>query len=250
MKKKVSVVIPSYNENKINILVKKIKDYRKKNPNVSFLIVDDGCSKLKQMHEEINAAKIPLIINSVNRGKGYSVCKGMLDVLKNQSAAYFVFMDADLSVSLDQIQNSYDALEKGADVVIGSRSHSDSEIVVYQKSKRKSAGKVFNYLCQLLILKGVKDTQCGFKAFKKHAAQTIFEAQQITDFSFDVELLVLAHRQHYKLSIIPVRWINDENTSVRFFRDGFRMFCSLIKIKWMYNILRPLHYDENNNVNH
>ena len=92
-------------------------------------------------------------------------------------------------------------------------------------------GKVFNLLVRLLAVRGIKDTQCGFKCFKKEVIRDIFAMQTITRFSFDVELLWIALKKGYRIKEVPVRWLNDAQSRVNHVMDSSRMFLDLIKIR-------------------
>ena len=92
-------------------------------------------------------------------------------------------------------------------------------------------GKVFNLLVRLLVVRGIKDTQCGFKCFKKEVIRDVFDMQTITRFSFDVELLWIALKKGYKIKEVPVRWLNDAQSRVNPLMDSSRMFFDLIKIR-------------------
>ncbi|MBI59592.1 hypothetical protein CL657_00060 [bacterium] len=235
------VIIPSYNENNTAILLDQIKAFKHHHSNYSFLIIDDGCSKIKPYHDSIKAAGHYLIVNEKNLGKAKSIHIGVYEAIK-YSPDFIVFMDADLSVSLNQLTELTKKFNQGADLVIGSRKSNQSKITKSQHFFRKNMGNIFNILCKLLVLKNINDTQCGFKGFRCHIAKDIFSKQIIFDFSFDVELLTLACIAQHKLSIIPVTWINDPNSNVNFIKDSLSMFFSLLKIKYYYQLKTPLYY--------
>ena len=130
-------------------------------------------------------------------------------------------------------------LEKGYDIVIGSRGLKKSDIRIHQPWYRESMGKVFNLLVQLFAVRGIKDTQCGFKCFKQEVIKDIFCRQTINHFSFDVELLCIAVKQGYKIKEAPVQWRNDKYSRVNPVFDSTRMFFDLIKIR--LNDLRGLY---------
>ena len=235
------VIIPSYHENNTDILLDQIKTFKHHHSNYSFFIIDDGCSKIKKYHDQIQKDGHHLIINEKNLGKARSIHIGVHEAFK-YFPDFIVFMDADLSVSLDQLTELTKKFTEGADLVIGSRKNNQSKIHTPQHFIRKNMGNIFNLFCKLLVLKNINDTQCGFKGFRCHIAKDIFSKQIIFDFSFDVELLTLACIAQHKLSIIPVTWVNDPNSNVNFLKDSLRMFFSLLKIKYYYQLKTPLYY--------
>jgi len=98
---------------------------------------------------------------------------------------------------------------------------------------RSFTGRAFNYLVQLLLFRGIPDTQCGIKGFSRPAAMDIFKRQTVRTFGFDVELLYIARLRGYRIDQIPVDLINYRSESrVRVLRDSWRMFRDVIRIRW------------------
>jgi dolichyl-phosphate beta-glucosyltransferase len=170
-----------------------------------------------------------------NLGKGASVKKGAL-LAQGDCVA---FSDADLSVPIEEISRIMPFLGSGYDVVVGSRALAESNILKRQPWFRQTMGKIFNLLIRMFVLKGIKDTQCGFKCFKAGAAQRIFSLIRLNGFSFDVEALYIARLLGYAIKEVPVTWVNRKDSRVRLFRDSSRMFADLFRIK--FNALRGLY---------
>ncbi len=231
-----SIIIPAYNEEtRLARTVARIRDYfshcHTGEGKLEVIIVDDGSTDGTAHIVEEWAREIPflrLISNGQNRGKGYSVRRGMLEA-KGRIA---LFTDADLSSPIEESQRLLVAIESGNDVAIGSRAIDRTLIDVRQSRFREVAGMIFNGFVRLLTGLRFHDTQCGFKAFLRERTRIIFEQQRIERFGFDPEILFLARRHGLRCIEVPVHWANHPGTTVRVFRDSLRMFADLILIRW------------------
>jgi len=155
------------------------------------------------------------------------VRKGMLSA----RGEYAFFTDADLSTPIEEIEKCLPYLINGYDVVIGSRSMPGSDILVHQPWYREKMGKIFNFMVNMVLLKGIIDTQCGFKGFKREAVKTVFNRCKIDGFSFDVEALYLSRKYNFKIKEIPIRWENSPLSKVSPIKHSLQMFKDLIGIK-------------------
>jgi dolichyl-phosphate beta-glucosyltransferase len=229
-----SVVIPAYNEEKrIGNTCEQIVSFLARQPYVSeTIVVDDGSrDRTAAVAEDKLAPSIHRILqNPGNRGKGYAVKQGMLAA----SGKYVLFTDADLSTPIEEVQKFLKSLEEGYDIVIGSRSLEGSNIEIRQNLLRQSMGKIFNRLARLLTFRSIRDSQCGFKCFKRKVAQDLFSKQQLDGFSFDAEIIYLAQRQGYRIFEMPVTWRNSPHSRVRIVKDSLGMFLDLWRIRWMH----------------
>ena len=230
----VSIVIPVYNEEK-NIVeaMRRIQAFMSlKGVPWECLIVNDGSKdstdrSVREAIESQGYRNFHLLSNSVNRGKGFVVRQGVL-----ASAGRFVLItDADLSSPIKELDKLTKALEEDFDVAIGSRALRSSQCDVQQTFKRWLTGRIFNAFVRVLVLKGISDTQCGFKCFKKEAAHRLFGLQQLDGFSFDVEVLRLAQREGFKIAEVPVMWRQGQQTRVRLFHDSFSMVKDLFHLR-------------------
>ncbi len=229
-----SIVIPAYNEeSRLSLTLERIRAYAaSKSFSTEVLVVDDGsrdgtAAAASRAGQQWRALR--LLRNPGNRGKGFSVRHGML----HAAGQIILFSDADLSAPIEEADKLLEAIEAGHDVAIGSRGLRPELIEVHQSSLRESAGKTFNLLVRAITRLPFRDTQCGFKAFRREAARAIFRRQQIDGFGFDVEVLYLARKLGYRTVEVPVRWSHSEGTKVSMFGDSRRMFTDLLRIRWM-----------------
>ncbi len=229
-----SVVIPAYNEAlRVGSTLEKVWSYLEtRNYEVELILVDDGSEDetlaiLEDFARRHPAARV--LRNRVNRGKGYSVRRGVLEA----QGELVLFTDADLSAPIEEANKLLAALESGrADAAIGSRALDRRLIGVRQPWLRETAGKCFNLLVRLLTGLKLHDTQCGIKLFRRASTRRAFELQRVERFGFDPELLFLIERLGGKLLEVPVRWNNSPATKVRFLRDSTHMFCDLLALRW------------------
>ncbi len=233
---RISIIIPAYNEEyRIGRTLEKIRNFlKKKDYTYEVLVVDDGSTD-KTAQTALDSAlckegHLRLIKNEANRGKGYSVKKGIISSL----GEYILFSDADLSTPIEQLDKLFGFINNGYDIVIGSRALPDSDVRVHQPWYRERMGKTFNFLVKSMLMKGINDTQCGFKLFKSSLAKEIASNMKLNGFSFDVEMLYLAVKNKYKIKEVPVIWMNSPKSKVSPVFDSTRMFFDLIRIRLMH----------------
>lgn len=237
MKKKISVIIPAYNEEKrIGKTLGSLYSYMLENyPDFEIIVVDDGSfDRTADIVAGFMKGKeaIQLLKNGVNRGKGYAVKRGVHIC----SGEIILFSDADQSVPISELPKFIKALEDGADIVIASRALRGASILKRQAVWRQTMGKIFNMFVRVAVFPGIKDTQCGFKCFKEEAARRLFDRQKIERFAFDVEILYLAWAMGYSVAEIPARWVNSPDSRVDPLRDSLNMIKDLLAIKRMHRI--------------
>jgi glycosyltransferase involved in cell wall biosynthesis len=173
--------------------------------------------------------QLRLVKNERNRGKGFSVKRGMLEA----RARLALFTDADLSTPIEEADKLLASLKAGEyQVAIGSRAVDRRNILVRQSRFREVAGILFNKLVQLVTGVSFVDTQCGFKAFDREAMLPVFKQQRIEGFGFDPEVLFLAKRHGLKMIEIPVLWAHHPDTRVRMVQDSTTMLLDLLAIRW------------------
>lgn len=226
-----SVIIPFYNEQtRIFKSLKTIVSYlNKQDYSYEIILVDDGSQDdTKQILKNfLNNSKIRILKNNINSGKGNAVKRGMLAATGQLS----IFTDADLSTPISEIEKLLAWANKGYNIVIGSRGLSHSNIHIRQSFHREKMGRIFNIIVQLLLFKGIKDTQCGFKLFKSDVSKSIFEQATINRFCFDVEILFIAIKSGQKIKEVPVDWYNSPNSKVKIPQDAIMMLIDLLMIK-------------------
>lgn len=228
-----SIVIPAYNEGaRVGATLDKVLAHvAARGWDAEIIVVDDGSRdntvEIIRGYAEKNP-HLRLLQNPGNRGKGYSVRNGML----HAQGALLLFSDADLSAPIEEADKLLDAIAGGADIAIGSRWLQRDLQTQRQPFYRQAFGRIFNLLLRLILGLTFKDTQCGFKAFTRDAAQKIFPLQKIERWGFDPELLYLAKKLKLKVAEVPVEWAHCEGTRISPLRDGTRMFLEMLKIRW------------------
>jgi len=226
-----SVIIPAYDEEqriKSSLLVMS-KFLEKKPYSSEIIVVDDGSTdKTAQIVKQVSVSHkhISLISHDVNQGKGAAVRTGILAA----KGKFRLFSDSDLSTPIDHL-DTFVSEASNADVIIGSRAIKGADIRVRQKRYRELMGQAFNLFVRLLVLPGIRDTQCGFKLFSEKAARAVFPPQRIKRWSFDVETLYLARKYGFDIKEVPVTWVNDSRSKVNAFHDSSGMLMGLISIK-------------------
>lgn len=225
-----SIIIPAYNEEE-NIIpaIKSIENYFAGSDIYhEIIVVDDGSSDNTAGVAQKNFMEphVRVIKKKVNSGKGAAVKEGVL----NSKGHYILFIDADLSTPISELEKFIKYVKKGYDVVIGSRGLYDSQLIVRQPWYRESMGRIFNLFVKNFLLRGIKDTQCGFKLFRADCARKIFQLQRIKGFGFDMEALFLARKMGYEIVEVPVKWRNRSDSRVKIIQDSCKMFCDIFRI--------------------
>jgi len=231
-----SIIVPAFNEElRLPATLEKIARYiEREQKNIEVIVVDDGSAdRTAGVTESFRGkiARLRVLANGANRGKGFSVRHGSLEA----RGEITLFTDADLSAPIEEANKLLAAL-KDHDVAIGSRAVDRNLIEVHESVFREFAGIIFNKIVRIILRLPFVDTQCGFKAFRRERCRVIFEQQTIERFGFDPELLYLA--RHHGLSIVevPVRWAHSPATKVSMMRDSVQMFLDVVIIRW--NALR------------
>ncbi len=228
-----SVVIPAYNEERrlLDTLVR-VHDYLShRDFSFEILVVDDGSAdgtarivdRFAQEHDGVR-----LIRNDRNRGKGYSVQHGVLSAWGRD----ILFSDADLSTPIEECERLLPCISSGEyDIAIGSRAMAESNLELRQPFYREWMGRTFNRIVQHLTVRGIVDTQCGFKAFRGDVARQLFRKQTLTGFAFDVEILFLAQKAGFKIMEVPITWRNSADSRLNPVRDSLRMLREVMIIR-------------------
>ncbi|MCX7925649.1 MAG: glycosyltransferase family 2 protein [Fimbriimonadales bacterium] len=229
---RLSVVIPAYNEEtRIERTLQRVVEYlNARGDSYEILVVSDGSTdateaivqRFAQAHPQVQ-----LLAYQPNQGKGYAVRYGIL----RARGEWILFSDADLATPIEELEKLEPYLKQGYPVAIGSRPLRESQLVVRQPFYREMAGRAFNKAVQLLAVRGIHDTQCGFKLFTREAAQEIFSRCRLNGFSFDFEALYYAQRLGYPIAEVPIRWMHQEGSKVRLLRDGLRMLRDLVWLR-------------------
>ena len=236
-----SVVIPAYNEEeRIGATLNRAAAWLEAHhPRHEVLVVDDGstdgtvalvrslAAQSRQPGRRVRGLPtVRLLGDGRNRGKGHAVRAGMLAARGERR----LFMDADLSTPIEELDKLWAALDEGFDVAIGSRGLPDSDLLRRQSPLRERMGKTFNLLVRGLILPGFSDTQCGFKLFTGAAAEDLFGRATVDRFAFDVEILSMA-AERYRVLEVPVRWENSLQSKVSPGRDALQMLLDVVRLR-------------------
>ena len=227
-----SVVVPAYNEEKrIGPTLDRIRAYLARQPwPGEIVVVDDGSMDRTAARAEDALRGMPearVLSRSANRGKGASVKEGVLAA----RGAFVLFTDADLSTPIEELDKFWPLMEAGCDIAIGSRALPGSNILVRQNPVREAMGKAFNLLVRLFLFRGIPDTQCGFKLFRRTAARNLFSRLRTPGFGCDVEILDLARRSGLRIGQVPVVWRHSRPSRVRLVRGAAGMLADLLRIK-------------------
>lgn len=233
-----SVIIPAYREGeRIGRNLLEIDQYLKgKNYTYEIVVVVDGSPDNTAEVARNYALQVPhvrVIENKENHGKGYVVRQGLLET----QGKYRVFLDADGSTSINHLDAFLLQFEAGYDVVIGSRKIKGSFIQIHQPRHREIMGEGGNWLIRIVLgLWNYPDTQCGFKMLSAEAAQEVASRMVVDRFGFDFELVALSLKLGFKVKQMPVRWMNEEGSTVKLVGpNGFiQVLIDLWKTKWRF----------------
>jgi len=229
---KYSIVIPAFNESaRIPATLEAVvRCIRARGWKAEVIVVNDGSTDatadvVRQFAR--NAPEVRLMENPCNRGKGYSVRAGMLEA-RGEIA---LFTDSDLSAPIEEAERLFAAIAEGADIAIGSRWLQRERQTQRQPLYRQFFGRCFNAVTRTVMGMRFADTQCGFKAFTRAAAQTVFQLQTIERWGFDPEILFIALKRGYWIIEVPVSWANDERSRMSYLKDGMKMLEDLAIVR-------------------
>ena len=225
-----SVVIPAYNEAlRLRPTLRKIVDYlRGQGLGYEVLVVDDGSTDATAaVAEEFAADGVRVLRQPENHGKGAVLRVGVLASRGEQ----VLLVDADLSTPIEDLERLRPHLQE-AEVVLGSRAVAGSDITLHQPVYREMMGRTFNLIIRLLGVRGLRDTQCGFKLLDGEVARRLFQELRIERFAYDVELVWLARRHGYRVVEVGVRWADSSSSRVNPMTDSLRMFWDVLALRW------------------
>jgi dolichyl-phosphate beta-glucosyltransferase len=226
-----SVVIPSYNEEKrLEPGLRRALDYlARRGTSYELVVVDDGS---RDRTSEIAAAFAPqgvrVLRHERNRGKGAAVRTGLLA----SRGARVLLSDADFSTPITELPKLERFLADGTPLVIGSRGVADSQVRQRQPFYRETMGKIFNRLIRLFGVRGIRDTQCGFKLLAGEVGRDLASELTVDGFAYDVELIWLARRRGYRVAEVGVVWINSPDSRVDPIRSSFSMLRDVVLMRF------------------
>jgi len=224
-----SIVIPAHNEeHRLLPTLGRIAAFLNAQPYKSeVLVVENGSSdRTFEVASEFARTWDRLrVVREARRGKGLAVRSGM-----RQAAGQYRFLcDADLSMPIEELAFFLPPKQADFDVAIATRESPQARVI--EPLRRRMVGRVFNRLVRLLVLRGIRDTQCGFKCFTARAAEIIFPRQRLEGLTFDVEALYIARRHGLRIVEVPITWRYDADSRVRMGSDSLRMAMDLLTIR-------------------
>jgi dolichyl-phosphate beta-glucosyltransferase len=230
-----SLVLPIYNEGKtlsgaLDHAISRLEEF---DLDFELLCVDDGSTDdsgaiaIERTHRD---GRVRAFRSVRNLGKGAALQRG----IQAARGRWVATLDADLSTDLEVLPSALRELELGAAIAIGDRHQVESRIVSRQPWPRALLGKAFSTMARLLVSASVADFTCGFKAYRRDAAQQIFTDLETTRWAFDVEVIAIARSRGMRIKALPVAWSHRSDTRVRFPFDALRAFVDLLRIGWLY----------------
>ncbi len=237
MKPRLSIVIPAYNESRrLPPFLTEVRHYCDGLGAFDYeiIVVDDGSTDgMRDVLKGIanKWGRLCVIGHRVNQGKGAAIRAG----LRASRGELILVADADGSTPIKEEGKLRAALRAGADVAIGSRLLPGHQSCVHRHWLRAVSGLIFAWLVRGLFGMPVRDTQCGFKMFRREVAERLLDVCQESGYLIDVELLAWARRLGYQLVEKPVTWREVVGSKVRPIRDGFRMVHGLLRLHQRYN---------------
>jgi dolichyl-phosphate beta-glucosyltransferase len=228
-----SVIVPAFNEESriAQTIQQVLNEIDRLAVDGELLIVDDGSTDRTAsiVAEAARRDARVRLVRARHAGKGATVKRGMLEA----NGAWRFLADADLSMPIAELKRFVDVAAADGlppDVIVGSREAAGATRV-NEPWSRHAIGRLFNWIVKLVVLRGIDDTQCGFKLFSRHAAETLFPSQRLEGFGFDVEILFLARRAGMTVREIPITWIYGRESKVNL-SSGARGFFDLVLIRW------------------
>jgi len=229
----ISIVVPAFNEAaRLPRFLDRLILYCNNRPySYEIIVVSDGSTdqtfEIAMSYKRRFSALVAVKIRR-NRGKGYAVKRGLLLA----SGGICVFLDADGAVGPEEIEKNLRYIsEEGYDIFVGSRILKNKDQRLKVKWYRKLVGEVFNFFVRVVLFKNVKDTQCGFKMFRKEIVAPLFSRSHITGFGFDIEILYLANKMGCAIKEGPVSWHHVPGSKINLFSDSLKMFFNILQVR-------------------
>jgi dolichyl-phosphate beta-glucosyltransferase len=224
-----AVIVPAYNEEpRLQRSLERIGEYLSTQAyDWTVFVVDDGSTDSTAdiaLRMTVSNPRLKLISYTPNKGKGCAVRTGMIQA----EGDWLLLCDADLAAPIEEVEKLFAAAKP---IAIGSRPLRESNLEIRQPWWREFAGRAFNFAVQAMSIRGIKDTQCGFKLFSRQAAKDIFPRCRFDGFSYDFEALMVGRALGYEIAEVPIRWSHQEGSKVRLLRDGFRMLRDLLILR-------------------
>jgi dolichyl-phosphate beta-glucosyltransferase len=225
-----SIVIPAFNEeDRLPATLSRVAEFAAgQRYDVEIIVVDNASTDGTGQIVEDFASRYPFVrlLQEKRRGKGIAVRKGMLAA----AGEYLLICDADLAVPIEEANNLLTFLMDGYDISIGSREVKGAKRC-NEPLYRHLMGRIFNLVVQILLLPGVKDSQCGFKCFRRQTAVDLFTVGTVDGWGFDAEILYIARLRGYRAVEVPVIWHYGEKSKVNPFFDPWHMLKEVLRVR-------------------
>jgi len=225
-----SIVIPAYNEERrLPQSLPQVINFVRQQPYLTeVLVVDDGsvdktADIVRAFQDE---APFISLIQVEHGGKGHAVQAGMLQA----TGEYLFLCDSDLSMPIEEVSKFLPPVLEHYDVAIASR-ETEGARRFDEPGYRHLMGRVFNAIVNVLAVKGIQDTQAGFKCFRRPAAHRVFSLQTIKGWGFDVEVLYIAQRHQMRIVEVPINWYYKDRSQVRPVHDTYNMLREVLKVR-------------------
>lgn len=222
-------MIPAFNEStRLPAYLKDVVGYFDgRGETYEVIVVDDGsidgtADRVREIGRAHPAVRVERF--DANHGKGFAVRAGM----GRSRGALRLMADADGATPIAEVERLEAAIERGADVAVGSRALRDRSVARRMRAHRQLVGAAFNLIVRSLGVWEVTDTQCGFKLLRGEVAAELFGAVRTDGFGFDVELLLLAQRRGYRIAEVPISWIDRPGSRVSVVKEGPRMLAQVL----------------------
>lgn len=236
-RKKLSIIIPAYNEEAR--IGKVLKDYSTFFNNIEIFVAiagkDGTLDIVKKFSENSNGNSIKYFHSEKRLGKGM----GLLNSFDRVNGDIIAITDSDGSTSPSELYKLVNQLD-GCDCIIGSRWLPGSKILIKQPLKRRVASRCFNYMVRYLLDIPFRDTQCGAKVFRKEAIKYATDRISTYDYAFDIDLLYQLHKNGFKIKEVPMTWNDEDGSSVKLFRTSIMMFLSVVRLRMINSNFRFL----------
>jgi len=228
-----SVIIPTYNEaRRLPETLRAVHAYLQKNAaRFEIIVVDDGSGDgtpalAKQLAEQLSSTRV--LARDRNLGKGASVQEG----LRAAHGDYLVYMDADHSTDISELDTLPSLIKRGMDVGVSSRYVAGSSVTVRQPWLRVLVSRIANFVIRIFAVRGIHDTQNGFKILRAEVAHAVLPHLLLRRWAFDVELLYVARRMGYRLIEFPVTWHNVAGSKLNVGRDIRNTAGEFVRFIW------------------
>lgn len=228
-----SLIIPAYNEAaRLPRYLAAIQAYlpRTFGDEYEVVVVDDGsCDGLPEILADLEHGWpcLRMVRHAVNQGKGAAVRTGMLSA----RGELLLFSDADGATPIEEERRLREAIECGADIAVGSRILRSKDVVCRRSTSRAVVGRLFAGAVRLLLRIPVRDTQCGFKMFRRDAGRSLFELSSECGYLFDIEILMLAAQRGWRIAEVPIDWSDQPGSRLDMTRESWRILRGLWQLR-------------------